>query len=90
MKAFITASLVSKLEPKSKQYDVRDSKLTGFLIRVNPTGKMFYVCQYKRGKRMNIGRVGLMSAAEARDEAIKILSQANLDMLPATNQQLAF
>ena len=73
MRALIGNSLISKLAPKDKQYDVRDTKLPGFLIRVNPTGNMFYVCQYNRGRRMNLGRVGVISAAVARDKALAIL-----------------
>lgn len=73
MKAFIGNSLISKLTPSEKQYDVRDTKLSGFLIRVNPTGKMFYVCQYTRGRRINIGQVGILTPAQARDKAIEIL-----------------
>jgi hypothetical protein len=54
MKTTIGDSLIPKLKPKAKQYEIRDTKLKGFLIRVNPSGKMTYICQYKRGKRINI------------------------------------
>ena len=73
MRAFIGNSLIPKLTPHDKQYDVRDTKLPGFLIRVNPSGKMLYVCQYKRGRRINLGRVGIMTPAQARDKAVAIL-----------------
>ena len=82
MRAFIGNSVISKLQPKTKQYDVRDSKLAGFLIRVNPTGKMTYVCQYKRGRRVNLGTVGLLTAAQARDKALAILSDAAKGIYP--------
>lgn len=76
MRAPIGNSLITKLTPKEKQYDVRDTKLPGFLIRVNPSGKMFYVCQFKRGRRINIGRVGILTPAQARDKALTILGDA--------------
>lgn len=76
MRALITNNLISKLSPKDKQYDVRDTKLAGFLIRVNPSGKMVYVCQYKRGRRITIGKVGVISPAQARDRAVAILGDA--------------
>jgi len=82
MRAFIGNSLISKLQPKSKQYDVRDTKLSGFLIRVTPTGKMNYVCQYMRGRRINLGPVGLLTAAQARDKALAILSDAAKGIYP--------
>jgi integrase len=73
MKGLIGNSLIAKLTPQLKQYDVRDTKIPGFIIRVNPTGKMFYVCQYKRGRRINLGRVGVITPAQARDKALAIL-----------------
>lgn len=76
MKAVIGNSLIAKLKPKEKQYDVRDSNLKGFLIRITPVGKMSYVCQYGRGRRMNIGQVGVITPAQARDKAKQILSHA--------------
>jgi hypothetical protein len=34
---------------------------------------MTYVCQYKRGRRLSIGAVGVFTSAEARDKAREIL-----------------
>ena len=51
----ITNTLIAKLKPKQKQYDVRDSTLKGFMIRVHPSGNMTYALQYKRGGRVTIG-----------------------------------
>ena len=73
----ISSTQINKLKPNGgKQYDVRDSKLSGFMIRVNPSGSMTYICEYKRGKRIKIGRVGTLSPAQARDIAIDILRDA--------------
>ena len=83
MKGIIGNNLISKLKPKDKQYDVRDTTLKGFLIRVTPSGKMTYVCQYSRGKRINIGSVELLTPAQARDKARQILSQAVMGILPS-------
>lgn len=82
MKAVIGNSLITKLKPQAKQYDVRDTNLKGFLIRVTPAGKMTYVCQYERGRRINIGQVGVITPAQARDKAKEILSQAVIGILP--------
>ena len=86
MRAFIGNSLISKLQPKDKQYDVRDSKLSGFLIRVTPAGKMTYVCQYKRGRRINLGSVDLLTPAQARDKALAILCEAAKGIFPHDNR----
>lgn len=87
MKAVIGNSLIPKLKPKEKQYDVRDANLKGFLIRVTPAGKMSYVCQYDRGRRVNIGQVGVITPAQARDKAKQILSQAVMGVLPNSRRQ---
>lgn len=85
MRASIGNSIIAKLKPTNKQYDVRDSKLTGFLIRVTPSGKMNYVCQYKRGKRINIGVVGVLTPTQARDKAKEILGDVARGIEPIKN-----
>jgi integrase len=74
MRSLIGNNLLLKLKPGKKQYDVRDTKLIGFLIRVNPSGKMMYVCEYQRGRRINLSKVGVLTPAQARDKALAILS----------------
>lgn len=76
MKATINTSLLARLQPGEKPYDVRDDKLTGFLVRVNLSGKLLYMCEYARGKRVTIGKVGVLSPAQARDKAHSILGDA--------------
>ncbi|OGT42067.1 MAG: recombinase [Gammaproteobacteria bacterium RIFCSPHIGHO2_12_FULL_40_19] len=76
MKATINTALLSQLQPKQKPYDVRDAKVTGFLVRVNISGKLLYMCEYARGKRVTIGKVGVLSIAQARDKALAILGDA--------------
>lgn len=89
MRTSIGNSVISKLKASDKQYDVRDTKLTGFLIRVNPSGKMTYVCEYRRGKRLNIGAVGVITPAQARDRAKEILGDATkgIDPKPENSKQ---
>lgn len=75
MRANISNSLINTLKPTGKQYEIRDTRLKGFLIRVNAAGRMSYVCQYARGKRINIGQVGVISPIQAREKAIQVLSK---------------
>lgn len=74
MKASIGNVLINQLKPRDKPYDVRDNKLIGFLVRVNVSGKMLYMCEYVRGKRITIGKVGVLSPIQARDRAKEILA----------------
>jgi hypothetical protein len=43
--------------------------LKGFLLRVQPSGIISYICEYARGKRETIGRVGVISAIQANFSA---------------------
>ncbi len=78
----INNSLIKTLKPQDKYYEVRDSNLKGFILRVSPSGVMSYYCQYKRGKRVVLGRAGVITAAQAREKAIEILNQANQGIDP--------
>jgi site-specific recombinase XerD len=82
MIAKIGNSLIKKLVPAEKVYDVRDTHLKGFLVRVHPSGNMSYICQYKRGRRINLGRVGVITAAQAREKAMEVLSNINKGIEP--------
>lgn len=86
MQVKINNTLIKTLKPSDKQYDVRDTTLKGFMIRVNPTGKMNFVCQYKRGRRINLGQVGVVTCAQAREKAIEILNLANQGVDPQKNK----
>ncbi len=48
MKAKINNTLVKKLVPQDKEYEVHDTDLKGFILRVFPSGTMRYVCHIKR------------------------------------------
>lgn len=76
LKISISNDLIKTLEPRDKPYDVRDSDLTGFMVRVYPSGKKSYVVQYGRGKRYTIGSTELIKAKSARDKALILLGQA--------------
>lgn len=74
MKVTITQSVINKAQPKSKPYEIRDTKLVGFIVRVQPTGKMTYYCEYRRGGRVKIGPENAYSVKSARALARQILA----------------
>jgi integrase len=86
MKAKINNTLIKKLLPEDKEYEVHDLDLKGFMIRVFPSGTMRYVCQYKRGKKINLGTVGVMMAAQAREKAIEVLGNVNKGIEPTAQK----
>lgn len=87
MKAFISNQLIAKLKPKEKSYDVWDNKLTGFILRVNPNGNMVYRCEFARAKRITIGKVSVLTPAQARDRAKEILADVVKGNAPETKRK---
>jgi len=71
MQANITADFVKKLTPKEKPFEIWDSALKGFIVRVQPSGTKTYLVEYARHKRITIGQISAISAADARKEAAK-------------------
>jgi hypothetical protein len=65
------------LVTRDKDYIVFDGVLTGFGVRVMPSGKRFFLIQYrKRGKtrRLGLGQFGPVTAEIARREATRLLA----------------
>src|SRR5665213_1034432 len=87
MKPTINTPLIAKLPPRDKPYEVRDDKLTGFLVRVNISGKLLYMCEFGRGKRVTIGKVDVLSPTQARDRALAILGAAARGLDPRNKVQ---
>jgi integrase len=86
MQVKISNSLIKTLKPEDKYYEIRDSSLKGFVLRVSPSGVMSFYCQYKRGKRIVLGRVGVITCAQAREKAIEILNLTNQGIDPQKNK----
>ena len=73
MKGNIGHTLINELEAKPRPYDVRDSKLNGFMLRVHPTGRMVYYVEYTRGQKHKLGTTQELKPAEARQLADKTI-----------------
>lgn len=75
MRAIIGAKLIASQEarPSAKPYEIRDTRLPGFLLRVQPSGARSYYAQHGRGRRTLIGAVGHFTPDEARERCEKIL-----------------
>lgn len=76
MIATISNVLIKKLTPQENRYDVWDSQIKGLMVRVFPSGRMSFRCEYARGKRITIGDTNVVSVAQARDQAKQILGEA--------------
>src|SRR3989442_1048253 len=76
----ITKRLVDSLKPTGDDRFVWDDTLIGFGVRIQPTGAKSYVVKYRAGsgrgaptRRVTLGRIGKLTADEARALARKML-----------------
>ena len=80
----ITKRTVDALKGARKEYVHWDGELTGFGVRVRPSGSKSFVAVYRAGgrsaplRRVTIGSAGKIEADRAREEARTIIRQAEL------------
>ena len=86
MKAKINNTLIKTLSPADKEYEVHDTDLKGFAIRVFPSGTMRYFCQYQRGRKINIGTVGVITPSQAREKTVGILNNLSQGIDPSAKR----
>jgi integrase len=86
----ITKRSVEALKAAAKDYIAFDTELPGFGLRVMPSGKRFFLVQYRRHgrtRRVMIGQFGVVTAELARREAtIKLGSVRGADGDPAATR----
>lgn len=78
----ITNTLIKNLMNIGKQYEIWDTDVKGLLVRMNVDGSSTYYCQYARGKKIKIAKTNIISPAQARKKALKILNNWNDGILP--------
>jgi integrase len=75
MRAIIGAKLIASktAAPSAKPFEIRDQRLPGFILRVQPSGARSYYAQVGRGQRVALGKVGVLTPDEARERCEKVL-----------------
>jgi integrase len=71
----LTQQVIAKLRPEEKPFEVRDERIKGFLLRVQPSGRKSFVVEYARGKRITLGCADVLTLTQARQMAQDILGQ---------------
>jgi len=79
----LTKRIIYELDPGNKPWIARDDKLTGFGIRIQPSGLKSFIVNYRAGdggrkapnKRIVIGRYGTVMPDQARKSARKTLGE---------------
>lgn len=69
MRSKITNRTITTVKAKDKPYEIRDTDLKGFLLRVQPSGSMTYYVELDRGRRIKIGASPDTTPAQAREIA---------------------
>ena len=80
----LTVRSVDALKPTERSWIAWDDRLTGFGVRVQPTGLKSFIVNYRAGdggrkapnRRVVLGRHGDMSVTEARGKARRMLAAA--------------
>jgi hypothetical protein len=75
MQAFIGAKLLSSkvAQPTKKPFEIYDSRLCGFTLRVQPTGVRSYYARFGRSRRIALGKVGALRPDQARERCQQVL-----------------
>src|SRR5579862_8308176 len=75
MRAIIGAKLLSSkaAQPAEKPFEIYDSRLPGFTLRVQPSGVRSFYERTGRNTRVALGKVGKLTPDEARERCQRVL-----------------
>ncbi len=80
----ITSRTLTTTRPKPVAFFIRDSKVKGFAIKVNPSGTIKYIAEvYHNGRsvRKTLGSHPILELQDARSQAITFLQQVRTGQL---------
>ncbi len=86
MKIELTSHTVRGLKPRDKAYEVRDTNVQNFVLRVYPSGIKTYWVTYRIGRRRRrhkIGSASVLSPSVARKQARRALADVEKGKDPA-------
>lgn len=92
MEAKINKHLLATLKPQKAAYEVHDTDMPEFVLRVMPSGVMSFSIRYRSGgtrRRLTIGDAAILTPLQARDEARRLLADITRGTDPAEAKRLA-
>lgn len=87
----LSKRVIDSAEPQAKDYFLWDETLPGFGLRVMPSGFKGFVVQYRAGgrtRRLGLGRVGTLTAEQAKVQARDVLARVAQGENPAEELRL--
>jgi integrase len=86
----LTKRVIDALAPRAKPFIAFDADVTGFGVRVMPSGLKSFILEYRPGaggrnvtkRRMTLGRYGTMAPDQARKAALAVLAHVRLGADP--------
>src|SRR4051812_31058769 len=91
MRTRLNRQITESASPKASRYIIWDSELSGFGLRIEPSGSRSWIIKYRAGQGRSapsrwlvIGRYPVLSSIEARKAAAKTLAEARLGNDPAS------
>ncbi|MGB5832599.1 MAG: integrase family protein, partial [Thiohalocapsa sp.] len=93
MRAKLTKTTIRSLQPKATRYEVSDTEIPAFRVRVTPAGIKTFALRYRNASNktclFTIGKFGDLTPEAARDIAQKKLAEIALGNDPAAAKQKA-
>ena len=86
----INKRIIEAAKARNTTYDINDSELRGFGIRILPSGAHSYFVRYRRGgqrRRISLGSHGTLTPEQARARAIQLLARVGAGEDPAVGRQ---
>ncbi|HJU07086.1 MAG TPA: tyrosine-type recombinase/integrase, partial [Rhodanobacteraceae bacterium] len=89
MRIQLTKKVVAMAQPKDKPYELRDTKVKGLLLRVQPSGHKSWIVTWKHGKRRTLGEASHLTLDQARAHASQTIAEYIQKGLPSIAQPTA-
>lgn len=90
MKVKLTKAAVDAAGAKTAEYELRDTFVPGFMLRVTPTGRKTFMVQYRTNagvrRKPAIGRVGEITVEQARRIAQDLLAEVRRGRDPSADR----
>lgn len=83
MRIQLTKKIVATAQPKEKPYELRDDKVKGLLLRVQPSGYKAWIVTWKHGKRRTLGEASHLTLDQARAHASQTIAEFIQKGLPS-------